>query len=73
MTTIAEPVTFPYANMGEATKDKFKKIGGPDQALRFLKKGYKAVEWRKRTDAAAKAREEAEDAAFLAENPGAKL
>jgi len=45
-----EQVTFPYTTFSEASKDKFKKIGGYEQAFRYMTKGYKAIEWRKRAN-----------------------
>lgn len=62
-----KPVSFPYKTLEAATKDKFKRLGGPEKAFAYLVKGYKASAWRKRTELAAKAREAAEDAAL--ENP----
>lgn len=53
-------VAMPYKDMASAVKDKFKKLGGEERAFSFLTKGFKAAAWRKRTDAAAKAREAAE-------------
>lgn len=63
-----EKVVFPYDSLEKAEKDRYKKIGGPDQAFRFLVKGYKSIAWRKRADANQKAQEQAEDEAFRAEN-----
>jgi hypothetical protein len=54
-------VAFPYKTLDLAVKDGFKKIGGPDQAFRFLAKGFKEVQWRKRANANTKAREAEED------------
>jgi hypothetical protein len=59
-------VTFPYKTLDIAVKDKFKKIGGPEKAFAFLVKGFKSVEWRRRADKAARARDEAEDVAVTA-------
>jgi len=50
--------------MAEAVRDKFKKLGGPDEAFRFLVKGWKTIAWRRKTELAARARAAAEDAAF---------
>jgi hypothetical protein len=62
-------VQFPYPSLKEATKDKFAKIGGPDQAWRFLVKGFKSLYWRKKTNKAAqrrkRERERAEAEAFI--------
>ena len=58
-----KPVTFPYKNLDAAVKDGFKKIGGPDQAFRFLQKGYKEVHWRRKANANAREAEKAQDAA----------
>lgn len=70
---MSEKVVFPYASLSEASKDKYRKIGGPEQAFRFLVKGYKSILWRKRADANAKAVEDEQDAKFIAENPKATL
>ena len=50
----SKPVKFPYASLEAATKDGFKRIGGPDKAFAFMAKGFKATAWRKRHDASAK-------------------
>jgi len=63
-----EKILFPYSSLAEATKDKYSKIGGPDQAFRFLVKGFKSIAWRKRADANARAQDAEADAAFEAEN-----
>lgn len=55
-----KPVSFPYKSLETATRDSFKKIGGPDRAWAYLIKGFKSAAWRKRTDAAARVRDEAE-------------
>ena len=47
-------VVFPYTTFAEAYRDKFKKIGGTVQAFRYLAKGYKAIEWRRRANENAK-------------------
>lgn len=65
-------VLFPYRDMPTAEKDAFRKIGGPDKAFTFLVRGFKTAEWRKRTDASARARDAAEDAAFDAGASAAK-
>jgi hypothetical protein len=54
----AKPITFPYKTLEAATKDHFKKIGGPEKAFAFLVKGFKTVAWRKRTETSARVREE---------------
>jgi hypothetical protein len=58
-----DPVTFPYKDLAAAIKNKFAKIGGQDKAFAYLVKGFKSAEWRKRSDASARARDAAEDAA----------
>jgi len=63
-----EKVTFPYETLAQAEKDRFKKIGGPDQAFRFLVKGFKSIAWRKRADLNTKLAEAAADEAFAEEN-----
>ena len=63
-----EKVTFPYETLAQAEKDRFKKLGGPEQAFRYLIKGFKSIEWRKRADLNAKLADAAADAAFAAEN-----
>ncbi len=65
---MTEKVVFPYDTLEEAVKDKFKKIGGPTQAFRYLVKGFKTIEWRKRADATSKVVEKEQDAAFEKEN-----
>jgi hypothetical protein len=65
---MTEKVVFPYDSLDAAAKDKYKKIGGPEQALRCLKKGYKSILWRKRADANVRATEAEQDAAFEREN-----
>jgi len=67
-----DKITFPYETLSQAEKDRYKKIGGPDQAFRFLVKGFKSIAWRKRADANAKARDAEEDAAFEAEKAAEK-
>jgi hypothetical protein len=43
----AKGVTFPYASMDAAIKDKFARLdGGADAAFRFMVKGYKTIVWR---------------------------
>jgi hypothetical protein len=60
-----ETVVFPYANLSEAVRDKFRLIGGPDQAWRFLVKGFKEITWRRRTNKALREREKEEDREFF--------
>ena len=62
-----KPVKFPYSNLDTALKDKFKKIGGPDAAFRYLVKGFKTAFWRRKTNANAREAEKAEDERFAAE------
>jgi hypothetical protein len=57
-------VVFPYKTIQAAVNDRFRKIGGEAAAFRFLQKGFKTVEWRRRADAAARERDEAHDAAL---------
>jgi hypothetical protein len=58
-----KPIAVPYKDMAAAVKDAFKKFGGPEKAFTLLVRGFKTVEWRKRTDRAARERAKAEDAA----------
>ena len=62
------PLSFPYKTLEAAAKDKYARIGGPEQALRFLTKGWKNYFWRKRTETRSKTDELAE-----AEEAGIKL
>lgn len=57
----ADKVVFPYSSMKEATKDRFAKIGGVEQAFRFLKQGYKFIAWSRRTRKRNRDRERAAD------------
>jgi hypothetical protein len=59
-----DQIVFPYTDFVEASKDKFEKVGGKDGAFRLMVKGFKAEQWRKRTDASAKERDAAHDAAL---------
>lgn len=61
-------VEFPYDTLAQAEKDKFKKLGGPDAAFRYLVKGFKNVAWRKRADFNAKMASDAEEERFRLEN-----
>jgi hypothetical protein len=40
-------ITFPYANFDQALQDQFKKLGGKDEAFRYMSNGYKQNLWRK--------------------------
>lgn len=57
---------FPYADMDEAMKDKFDKIGGKIGAFRAMQKGWKTVIWRKRAEKNVKEKEDAHEAALAA-------
>jgi len=65
---MTEKVVFPYDSLELATKDKYKRLGGPEQAFRCLKKGYKSILWRKRADANVRTTEAEQDAEFEKEN-----
>jgi hypothetical protein len=54
-----KPIRFPYKDLESAQADGFKKLGGPQGAFRYLIKGFKAIAWRKRYEANAKAMEQA--------------
>lgn len=64
---MAEKVELPYANMKDAVKDHFEKIGGVEKAYKFLRKGYQDSVWRKRWEERAKKRAKEEDEAFAKE------
>jgi len=51
------PLSFPYKTMDAAIKDAFRRVGGPDEALRFLGKGWKNFWWRRRTESRSKEQE----------------
>jgi hypothetical protein len=59
-------VVFPYPDIETASKDGFKKLGGPAEAFRYMRKGYQELMWRARWEARMKERQKAEDAAFEA-------
>jgi hypothetical protein len=40
-------VVFPYSTFEAAAADKFAKLGGVEEAFRFLVNGYKTTFWRK--------------------------
>jgi hypothetical protein len=67
-----KPVIFPYKGLPEAIKDGFKKIGGADQAFRFLRKGYKEISWRKRSEESARIRDREADEAWAASTKSGK-
>lgn len=62
-----DKVVFPYETMVEAAADRFNKIGGVDEAFRFLRRGFLELSWRKRWEARSKARQAAEDEKYLEE------
>ncbi len=63
-------VVFPYKDMPAAIKDRFKKLGGPVGAFRFMRKGYQELKWREHWQARARARAQEEDTAFAAAHKG---
>jgi len=58
---MAGRITFPYESMGEALKDRFRRIGGIERAFRCLRRGYLELKWRENTTKRAKARPVEED------------
>jgi len=54
---MSNQIAFPYASFDQASKDSFKKIGGPEGAFILMSRGHKATAYRKVANTARRERE----------------